>query len=258
MPGVVYFLILRRFGDRDAPRRPLSTLTEDDADLRGRFKDTVFVDKVDLRNKLRDATAPEGIDLYVLARSFVGSTIQPLFSEADVLQSGFGQILSGVFSGGVFGQAKPQAPTVASPPRPRQPSTPSELPRSSTTPKTALQGSVRSRDPKSKKPAARPLAKRAYAYVDRLRGASKYLDADDNARLVEEASIDGFLLKQVRRSVVGLPGVSRPTKFHLEWFRRGVPLCRDAFTPSTRLVTASRPRRSAQVRAQSEDAVLYS
>ncbi len=221
MPGVVYFLISRRFGDRDAPRRPLSTLTEDDADLRGRFKDTVFVDKVDLRNKLRDATAPEGIDLYVLARSFVGSTIQPLFSEADVLQSGFGQILSGVFSGGVFGSPKP-APIVASPPRPRQPSTPSELPRSSTTPKTALQGSVRSRDPKSKKPAARPLAKRAYAYVDRLRGASKYLDADDNARLVEEASIDGFLLKQVRRSVVGLPGVSRPTKFHLEWCCLGV------------------------------------
>ena len=77
---------------------------------------------------------------------------------------------------------------------------------------------MRSRAPKGKtKPAARPLAKRAYAYVDRLRGASKYLDADDNARLVEEASIDGFLLKQVRRSVVGLPGVSRPTKFHLEW-----------------------------------------
>ena len=184
MTWVVYFLISRRFGDRDAPRRPLSTLTEDDADLRGRFKDTVFVDKVDLRNKLRDATAPEGIDLYVLARSFVGSTIQPLFSEADVVQSGFGQILSGVFSGGVFGSSKPsQVSTVASPPRPRQPSTPSELPRSSTTPKTALQGSVRSRDPKSKKPAARPLAKRAYAYVDRLRGASKYLDADDNARL---------------------------------------------------------------------------
>ena len=226
MPGVVYFLISRRFGDRDAPRRPLSTLTEDDADLRGRFKDTVFVDKVDLRNKLRDATAPEGIDLYVLARSFVGSTIQPLFSEADVLQSGFGQILSGVFSGGVFGSSKPsQVATVASPPRPRQPSTPSELPRSSTTPKTALQGSVRSRDPKSKKPAARPLAKRAYAYVDRLRGASKYLDADDNARLVEEGVDRRVLLKQVRRSVVwGCRGVSRPTKFHLEWCRRGV-LC---------------------------------
>ena len=79
---------------------------------------------------------------------------------------------------------------------------------------TALQGSVRSRDPKGKtKPAARPLAKRAYAYVDRLRGASKYLDADDNARLVEKArSIDGFLLKQ--------------TKFHLEgrrcWIADGV------------------------------------
>ena len=218
-------MILRRFGDRDAPRRPLSTLTEDDADLRGRFKDTVFVDKVDLRNKLRDATAPEGIDLYVLARSFVGSTIQPLFSEADVLQSGFGQILSGVFSGGVFGSSKPStvSSTAVSPPRPRQPSTPSELPRSPTTPKTALQGSVRSRAPKGKtKPSARPLAKRAYAYVDRLRGASKYLDADDNARLVEEASIDGFLLKQVRRSVVGLPGVSRPTKFHLEWCCLGV------------------------------------
>ena len=43
----------------------------------------------------------------MLARSFVGSTIQPLFSEADVLQSGFGQILSGVFSGGVFGSSKP-------------------------------------------------------------------------------------------------------------------------------------------------------
>ena len=68
---------------------------------------------------------------------------------------------------------------------------PWRAPMTPTTPKTALQGSVRSRAPKGKtKPAARPLAKRAYAYVDRLRGASKYLDADDNARLVEEASID--------------------------------------------------------------------
>ena len=72
--------------------------------------------------------------------------------------------------------------------------------------------------------------------MDRLRGASKYFDADDNARLVEEASIDGFLLKQVRRSVVGLPGVSRPTKFHLEWCCLGVPLCLHAIDATLRLL----------------------
>ena len=65
--GVVYFLISRRFGDRDAPRRPLSTLTEDDADLRGRFKDTVFVDKVDLRQQTAGCYRSRRVIIYVLA-----------------------------------------------------------------------------------------------------------------------------------------------------------------------------------------------
>lgn len=200
------------------PVKPLTaTLTEDNADLRGRFKDTVFVDKVDLRNKLRDATAPEGIDLYVLARSFVGSTIQPLFSEADVLQSGFGHILSGVFSGGMFGESRKtevlhaaalQRSLPALAPAKDAPASPEK--RSSFTALTDRASLKRSSS-------VRPLAKRAYAYVDRMRGASKYLDAEDNARLVEDAMIDGFLLKRVRRSVVGFSGVTRPTRYHLEW-----------------------------------------
>ena len=77
---------------------------------------------------------------------------------------------------------------------------------------------------------------------------------------MEEASIDGFLLKQVRRSVVGLPGVSRPTKFHLEWFCRGVRLCRHAIDATLRLLdgewsthqraSEARPRRRCELKAR--------
>ena len=186
-------------GDGDAhPLRAALTATrqpsvappklEDAADLRGRFKDTVFVDKVDLRNKLRDATAPEGIDLYVLARSFVVSAIQPVLSEADILAS-LGHVLSGVFAGpGLFGSSSAVAAAAAAPSPPRIPSSPAA--RASFDdegPRPSFGSSIGTRSPAargglgessvrvdSRKPKARPLAKRAYAYVDRLRGASKY------------------------------------------------------------------------------------
>ena len=145
---------------------------------------------------------------------------------------------------------------MASPPRPRQPSTPSELPRSSTTPKTALQGSVRSRDPKSKKPAARPLAKRAYAYVDRLRGASKYLDADDNARLVEEASIDGFFRPRGGRCGLAWCESTDEISSRVVLSRRPICSVRTTPSPGPRLRTPSplcaRTRRSPPAGASSK------
>ena len=64
------------------------------------------------------------------------------------------------------------------------------------------------------------MRKRAYAYVDRWRGASKYLDEDDTDALLGDATVQGFLLKKVERKLEFMrASVATPNQssFHLEW-----------------------------------------
>ena len=47
-----------------------------------------------------------------------------------------------------------------------------------------------------------------------MRGAAKYLDAEDNELLIRTATLDGFLLKRVARK---LPVGATTSRYHLEW-----------------------------------------
>ena len=191
-----------------------------ETDVRGKHKDTVFVDKVDLRNKLRDPTAPEGVDLFVLAKSFVRSAIAPIFSEAD-LYANVAHILSGIFSKNLGGTRRDDAVQPDNAGDPGTPDTPPKAPRKRSEddlPEVvkAIEASKRH----AKEP-ARPLAKRAYAFVDRIhRGSSKYLDEDDNDILVGDATVEGYLVKRVERRIEFLNNTfatKGASKFHLEW-----------------------------------------
>ncbi|KAH8059912.1 hypothetical protein JL720_13722 [Aureococcus anophagefferens] len=172
-----------------------------ETDVRGKHKDTVLVDKVDLRNKLRDPTAPEGVDLFVLAKSFVRSAIAPIFSEAD-LYANVAHILSGIFSKNLGGTRRDDAVQPDQAGDPGTPDTPPKAPRKRSEddlPEVvkAIEASKRH----AKEP-ARPLAKRAYTFVDRIhRGSSKYLDEDDNDILVGDATVEGYLVKRVERRI---------------------------------------------------------
>ena len=99
--------------------------------------------------------------------------------------------------------------------------------------------------------------------------APKYLDADDNARLVEEASIDEFFVEAGPEECCGLAWCESTDEVPFGVVRISASRCAYAIDASHATSMGLRPldgvrsatpstRRPPRVRAQSADAVLYS